>query len=107
MNIKKSKGWFLIVGIVFLLFSCNNTKDNAQQIEEAIKFATDYSNTNSKKGWNDEYWDHLCNFNSNNEYNSNARLARLPESYYTGDDAWYWPSDSLRLEYCTMRNNLK
>jgi hypothetical protein len=102
-----NKKWFLIIVLIIYLFSCNNTNDNAKQIEEAIKFATDYSDAKSNRGWNDEYWDHLCAFRNSSEYNSTARLARADGPYYTNEEEWNWLTDSLRLEYCSMRNNLK
>jgi hypothetical protein len=108
MIMKKSSNCFLTIIITLNLFNCNNTNGNDQQIAEALKFATDYSGTNSKKNWNDEYWDNACQFNSVEEYNNSVLLSRTPEvSYQNREDAWQWITDSLRLEYCEMRNNLR
>jgi hypothetical protein len=102
-----SKKLVLIIGSILYLFSCNNSSDKDKQIEDVIKFANVYADSKSKRDWNDEYWDYLCNFRSINEYLITARFARIDGPYYSNDDAWKWISDSLRLEYCSMRNNLK
>lgn len=103
--------FFFVFLISFLsALNCNYFHDEEikKKQSDVINFARTYGETISPRGWEDEYWDNVASFTDIKSCNEAMNLNRdKAHRYSLTEDYWFWRTDSLRLVFETMRNDLK
>lgn len=91
-----------LAGIIFFERYARQTESNARGF--AAMYADADAGIKSEK-----FWQYVAAFNSSAEYNNTARLARLEkDEYYNQENyQWKWPSEDLRKEFNSRRNDAR
>ncbi|HEX2958582.1 MAG TPA: hypothetical protein VHO70_17230 [Chitinispirillaceae bacterium] len=79
----------------------------SRQYESSARgFAALYAGADARVK-SEKFWQYVAAFNSSEEYNGAARVARVDEDqYYNQENSqWKWTSEDLRKEFNSRRNN--
>ena len=100
----------IYIAFCLLFLQCVNVDNSRQQYQrhELLEYARKYANTDSKRDWNDEYWDMIGEFDNIEDFYETMRLVReFSFPFSLSEDYWYWEDESFRQEYRQRRSKLK